>query len=275
MIRGQWSSADSLHPIACRIVCHLGGHYSCNKDELEEGSVLSLARAQRIRQLFWHSYILDKDLALHLERPPLLTRSHCDLSSQAQQENPEDIQFAMDLSCRAGLAGVKESVARLLYSPQALTASEGQLLSIIRQLDADLEQWRLSISPEVRPWLAPHPDHQFLLAVARKSEKVQSILLQLDYHYTLNHIHLPVRRCGRADGQRSLPEDLHSVIHSSIDLSTQASRSTLLSIPVLVELLKEAAWRQVFQFHVPLKQYAHIWQGTLLTMLRSLPCLSF
>ncbi|EGX96052.1 hypothetical protein CCM_00707 [Cordyceps militaris CM01] len=47
-----------------------------------------------------------------------------------------------------------------------------------------------------------------------------------------------VRKCGASNEETALPEDLHSVVHSSVDLSLEAARSTLrfLRFPLRVSL---------------------------------------
>lgn len=51
-------------------------------------------------------------------------------------------------------------------------------------------------------------------------------------------IHGAIRRCGAGNPEsEALPEDLHSVIHSSCDLYLEASRSTLTLLKSSVSVL--------------------------------------
>ncbi|RSM07443.1 hypothetical protein CEP52_005205 [Fusarium oligoseptatum] len=67
------------------------------------------------------------------------------------------------------------------------------------------------------------------------------INLQLDYLFTIINIHTLVRKCG--DLEENLPDDLHSVVHSSADLSIEASRSIFRILDTVVDFWKEdSAW---------------------------------
>jgi hypothetical protein len=68
-------------------------------------------------------------------------------------------------------------------------------------------------------------------------ERIHIIKLQLDYLFTMINIHFLVRKCGNFE--RNLPDDLHSVVHSSADLSFEASRSIFHFLDPVVELWKE------------------------------------
>ncbi|SPO07034.1 uncharacterized protein DNG_09728 [Cephalotrichum gorgonifer] len=138
---------------------------------------------------------------------------------------------------------IKEKTCRLLYSPRALRISDSQLLLNIRQLDHELEQWRRSIPVSIRPRLTIRSDQPLPSPDISTSQIMQHIKLQLDYHYTLTVIHTAVRRCGPTNEDESLPEDLHSVVHSSIDLSLEAGRSTLFFLRAAMDILEEEAFR--------------------------------
>ncbi|KAF5595292.1 uncharacterized protein FSUBG_9192 [Fusarium subglutinans] len=142
------------------------------------------------------------------------------------------------------LARIKENASNILCSPRAFKYTEGELLAHVRQLDDELEEWRLSISASYRPRLSISSDLVFGLPASlserdRMKERTYFINLQLDYLFTIINIHTLVRKCG--DLEENLPDDLHSVVHSSADLSIEASRSIFRILDQIVELWEEDA----------------------------------
>lgn len=242
------------------MVCELGGHLQHPMDR--ESSHLG-RRRDHIRKLFWLCYISDKDLALLSGLPPILANEYCGLavldneylnhdiflqssSTATNTDNIGAIAWNRAIPFLPGdehLGVLKEKIFRLLYSPSALKIIDSELLTRIRQLDDELESWRLSVPPALRPKLSILSGHG-VPPTPNFLTYLRSIQLQLEYHYLLTIIHTPVRRFGAAQGaETSPPEDLHSAMHSSIDLSLEASRSTLnlLNEPILM-LKQETFW---------------------------------
>lgn len=132
---------------------------------------------------------------------------------------------------------------QLLFSARALKDNDNQLLLNIRQLDDEIERWRLSIPVNFRPALfvsnynSPNISDEGLPHIIRR------IYLQLDYHHLMTVIHTTVRRCTTeaCDGT----QELHDVVHSSFDLSLVASRSTLWCLRFLIGTIAEEAIRSV------------------------------
>lgn len=232
--------------MACRMVCELDGHSNHRLWASHDGDSSCARRNHQVRKLFWLCYMSDKNISLFSGKPPILGNEYCDLSTPERfvghgaflQESNE----AMDLCSIAVekltpffwgdplLSLLKEKIFRLLYSPSALLIMDNELLSRIRLLDDELEDWRLSMPHELRPRLPSlQNDHLLRLrSTQRFSGYLRSIQLQLEYHYIINAIHTPVRRLGATQSETTIiPDDLHSVMHSSIDLSLEASRSTL------------------------------------------------
>jgi hypothetical protein len=239
MSTGQNQNVTLLHAVACRMVCALGGH-TYQPLELYEYE-MSWAERQRhhLRMLFWLCYSSDKDISLRSGQPPLLTEQYCDLTVPESctsycahlLELDEAItcdKYHSHIPGDPSLCCLKEKIYRLLFSAQAFKISDGDLVLRIRQLDEDLESWRLSIATEFRPKLSISPSQPELTTEAHILRDIRGAHLQLEYHHLVTAIHTTVRRCG-ADSPEShdLPDDLHSVIHSSCDLSLEASRSML------------------------------------------------
>uniref|UniRef100_A0A0D2XFY9 Zn(2)-C6 fungal-type domain-containing protein n=1 Tax=Fusarium oxysporum (strain Fo5176) TaxID=660025 RepID=A0A0D2XFY9_FUSOF len=172
------------------------------------------------------------DMSLRTDKPPLLTSDHCDISDAEDQtlwySHPRD----------TNLARIKENASNILCSPRAFKYTEGELLAHVRQLDDELEEWRLSVDPRYRPRLSILSDLSFSLPAAMNlQDRTYLINLQLDYLFTIINIHTLVRKCG--DLEENLPDDLHSVVHSSADLSIEASRSIFRILDTIVDLWKE------------------------------------
>ncbi|KAI1740698.1 hypothetical protein F4680DRAFT_464986 [Xylaria scruposa] len=239
MLTGRTQSAALLHAIACRMVCALGGHtYELIRHARSEFTWAE-RQGHHLRMLFWMCYILDKDMSLRSGQPPLLTEEYCDLTipktfanySDTLQELGKTITidwYHFHMQGNPVLSRLKEKIHRLLFSPHAFKLSDRELILRIRQLDNDLESWRLSLPPEIRPKLSIPPIQTMSTREPYTTLDIRRARLQLEYHHLVTAIHTTVRRCG-ADYQEhsDLPDDLHNVIHSSCDLSLEASRSTI------------------------------------------------
>ncbi|KID69033.1 Transcription factor, fungi, partial [Metarhizium brunneum ARSEF 3297] len=247
---GQYDAAGALLPTACRMVCTLDGHM---KHPTPSKAAPDMRR-EHIRNLFWTCYIADKDMSLITGQPPLLADEYMDLGdaecSSPAQELDEVIDSSVACKLLAFATGdrrlglLKAKVFRVLYSPTALHITDSELLTRIRRLDDELENWRVNTYPLLRP----------KLGIARSSSgygSVQPCLraahLQLEYNYLLTMVHSVVRRFGVAhDPDAGLPEDIHRVMHSSIDLALGAARNTIHAISEPVTVLKGKTWCTVF-----------------------------
>ncbi|KAI0140447.1 fungal-specific transcription factor domain-containing protein [Xylariaceae sp. FL1272] len=230
-------SVTPLHAVACRMVCALGGHVQQPSTLPTLGMSLEQQQAHHLRTLFWLCYAADKDISLRSGQPPLLTEEYCDLSNA-----PYNIgNLSQDLTHSPApwdveLCRFKEKVYRFLYSPQAFKANDGILLGRIRELDDDLEAWRLSIHAQIRPKLSIVIGQ--LGATAQSPNRIKYVHLQLEYHYLMIAIHSAIRRCGADTPEgTALPDDLHSAIHSSCDLYLEASRANLTLLKESVDVL--------------------------------------
>lgn len=217
------------------MVCDLGGNFPLSRSAILPQHIPTFDDQTKlhIRRLFWICYCYDKDISLRTDQPPLLTSDHCDVT-----ESEEFRSQSRDTN----LAKIKENAIRLLCSPRAFKYTESELLAHVRQLDDELEEWRLSVEPPYRPRLSILSDSSFSLPSAMSLEnRTYFINLQLDYLFTIINIHTLVRKCG--DLEENLPDDLHSVVHSSADLSIEASRSIFRILDTVVDFWKEdSAW---------------------------------
>lgn len=247
MATGQWQCSDLLLSLACRMECDLEGHAGqpLGQTPRREASADHHRRRRRVAFLI----VLCADVSLRSGQPPLLVGDYCDLtlpeictsfSGGASAKILESQDFTCYLSRNPSLSLIKERISHLLYSPQASGISDSQLVLNIRYLDDELEQWRLSIPADTRPRLSVPLSRPPMPLGTGKSHVEAHINLQLEHLYMLTAIHAAVRRAGAALGKdETLPEDLHSVIHSSVDISLEAGRSTLLFLKVSMDILQE------------------------------------
>lgn len=228
---GERSKSESLHAIGCRIVCELSSHCSLQTRTHHGDNALGTLQLEYTRELCCSFYVLDSDISLRTGKPPLLPEEYCDLSLFDIMREDNDAHNSF-LAYNVGLCVIKQRVSRLLHSPKTHSISDSHILEGIRSLDSELEEWRLSTPPKLRPRISI-ATHQFLPTIDSQ-QKARVIKLQLDYHYILTVLHNIVRRCGPVEGAE-LPEDLHGVIHSSIDVSLEAARSTLRFLKISID----------------------------------------
>lgn len=141
------------------------------------------------------------------------------------------------------LGQIKRRVCRLLYSPQALKDLDSQALLNIRHMFDQIENWRLSIPPPQRPALISSSFSQLLDSRAQDLQNMRYVYLQLEYLHLMVIVHMTVRRFKAASTDiSSIAEDRHRLIHSSVDISLEASRSILSCLKAMINALAEEAF---------------------------------
>ncbi|RSM12189.1 hypothetical protein CEP52_002622 [Fusarium oligoseptatum] len=253
--------AIERHETACRLVKELGGHTMGLARSAGVRTTYNQRESRELRTLFWHSYITDKQFILRTGMAPLLPDDMCDLTLPDQCSLPKEYPL---LECKDGvmlllpygvlspylvgdiqLSILKSKVWRLLYSTEARQRSEAELLWAVRELDGELEAWRMSIPTKMRP--------TFLIADKRNISPPEIDLpswvrhhattLHLEYHHLFITIHQANARYKFSKGSDSLEHAWGAGVQSSIALALEASRSTLLYLEtVLDRLAKEMFW---------------------------------
>ena len=224
-------------------------HYNLNDEE---------QRAKRhLRRLFWLSYVIDKELALQTGQPPSINDDYCDLSLPTRDFGLDSMESGPNSSlwneisddwviypANLRLITTMSRVSRSLYSASALRLEDAELLRNVRELDYELENWRLSIPAEHRPSLlntrqqVPRPDTTDNSA-ANHMDTVKSDM-QLKYYYLLAAIHLA---SGRCKGWCKEERDELEGVSSSIAISIEASRSLLIHLRASIQFyIPEAFW---------------------------------
>lgn len=252
-----------LHSLACRSVFMLGGHvYRPIKP-----SDAYVSRKEReggqLRQLFWLCYIFDKDIALRLSQPPLMSDDYCDLTlpegyeftslfvqQPGQASSPYGNgpgAFTLIFPGELRLSKLKDKIARLLYSAHAARKTEAELLHDIRLLDEELDSWKESLSPEFRPCLSiSDPFLTKYPVLPGPMNSMKRIVLHLEYHHLMTTIHRASGRCRGSCPENGAAEDGSSIgtgVQSSIDLTLEASRSTIIFLRTATRgLAGEAFW---------------------------------
>ena len=253
---GELQLANQFHSMACRVMFMLGGETKDNRPRDVTGPEDRVLRYQRmLRRMFWLCYGFDKELCFRSGQPPVIDDEHCDLSlpsnyTELQYPNRqhhvtlyEDMTipiFPGDLR----LTMLKSKTYRTLYSAKALHKSDAQLLQDIRELDDELEQWRMSVPPAHRPTLGSALEQQ-----AAPVLPMQAIVIRLEYHYMMCTIH---RASGRCQAWGNSQNGMMEGVNSSMLLAVEASRSSLHYLrSVIGSVRPEAFWYLTF-FTYPL-----------------------
>lgn len=144
---------------SCFTLEHLISHSgSCGPSGL---ATFTPTQRYHLRTLFWISYKIDKEMSLRSGRPPFFDDNECDLTLPNQPlgaTSPETAYSGLGCSdplftSEAKLSIIKSRIYKSLYSRRALKTSDAEFLQNIRELDRDLECWRLSLPADSRPTL--------------------------------------------------------------------------------------------------------------------------
>ncbi|KAJ5569474.1 transcriptional regulator family: Fungal Specific TF [Penicillium hispanicum] len=240
---GNMRATNYFGAITARLLFMLGGNLASSRTHLE--AERAGKRQKLLRNLFWIGYTLDKDVCLRIGQPPTISDDNCDLTLppgylDRMGYDPEDEGepwdqpvFPFDLR----LSIIKSRAHTALYSMRARQKSDADLLKSIRELDDELEEWRLSIPPQWRPTMS------FSTETSDPNISMYSVFLRLNYYLCMTLIHQASSRCkawvegsGMMDG-----------VSSSLALSVEASRSTLCYLEAAEHVLVEGVfWSLVF-----------------------------
>ena len=228
-------SANYYGAITARFLFMLGANLASSPTNLQ--SQRGRKAHKLLRNLFWIAYTFDKDVALRTGQPPSISDENCDLSlppgyldfvksdPEAEDGPCDEPIFPIDLR----LSIIKSRAHSALYSVQALQKSDADLLKSIRELDDELEEWRMSIHPQWRPTMSFSPE------ATDPNVSMYSVFRRLNYYLCMTLIHQASSRCkawvkgsGMIDG-----------VSSSLALSVEASRSTLCYLEAAEHVLVE------------------------------------
>ncbi|KFY84563.1 hypothetical protein V498_07806 [Pseudogymnoascus sp. VKM F-4517 (FW-2822)] len=140
------------------------------------------------------------------------TQHHSNIATQKSTNSL--VAISTDLR----LVMIKSRAYNSLYSAQALQKSDAELLKDIRELDDELEKWRISLPLGFRPTISY--SHE---TPTESGMDMQKVVSRLAYHHCMATIHEASGRCrARADGQSTVMEG----VSSSLELAVEASRSS-------------------------------------------------
>ncbi|EAL88852.1 C6 transcription factor, putative [Aspergillus fumigatus Af293] len=252
LVTGNLCTANYYGSAAARMIYMLGGHTypgPINSFSASPAEHLEQRKKRHLRNLFWLCYTIEKDVALRTGQPQVLLDENCDLTlppgyvehlyrslgiHHHSRELPDHPMFPVDLR----LSIIKSRAYSALYSFRGLQKTDAELLKEIRELDDELERWRMSVPPEWRPTLS------FSHETPDPNVSMHSVMLRLNYHLCMMIIHQASSRCKSwVQGQGGLIEG----VSSSLALSVEASRSTLLYLESAEHVLVDGVfWTLIF-----------------------------
>lgn len=249
MLLGNPPQANSFYQLAGRMIISLGGHLTI--PILGEDPMTDHTRSRNhIRRLFWVTYSVDKAAALRTGQFPFLDETYCNLQLP-QGESLRCIGYRTEILASAIPGGfyflgdlrlsiLSSRIYRELYSATAFLKDDLELAKAIRELDTELEQWRLSIALPYRPRLL-NSGRVFTQVQNTDSESERTQYFLVNWHYTIVHceyyylltaIHRASGRCDTSSASQTFDSE---ALSSSIVIAIEASRSILQQLTVNVE----------------------------------------
>ncbi|KAJ5046599.1 uncharacterized protein L3040_003838 [Drepanopeziza brunnea f. sp. 'multigermtubi'] len=279
LFSGNLKAATMCHAVACRLLFMLGGHLYPQEPQPPtrrlSGTDLGRRTREHLRKLFWLCYTFDKIIALRTGEPPCIDDEQCDLTlppgyaDLLYEEGDFDAALVTAITLFPGdlrLSIIKSRTCKLLFN-QVQKLSNSELLRIVRELDGDLEEWRLSIPLSYRPTLSSSDDGHGFTPDMDSTQKMHIIMIHLEYHHLMATIHGITSRSfawSAGDGVNLVNPGLG--ISSSQALSVEASRASLEYLRVASHaLLSTTFWIVVFY---PLKAILTIMGNILLDPLQ-------
>ncbi|KAE8323318.1 hypothetical protein BDV39DRAFT_182277 [Aspergillus sergii] len=187
---------------------------------------------KHLRDLFWLCYALDKDFSLRTGQSHCLRDEDCDLQlppgyteklhsgmRYSSMENARGLLFPIDLR----LSMIKSQIYTALYSHRGLQKNDAEVIRSIRELDEELELWRMAMPSNLRPKLSFAKEN----SEDQRVDTMYLVLTHLNYYFCVNIIHLAGSRC-EAWRLSSTPAGMMDGLRLSLTLSVEASRSLLL-----------------------------------------------
>ncbi|XP_014558859.1 hypothetical protein COCVIDRAFT_35910 [Bipolaris victoriae FI3] len=267
LFSGDLANALIQDSVATRIIYMLGAH-TTTYPSCEDVNIVSANSSYRyrylLRNIFWLVYIMDKELSLRTGQPPCLQDEHCDTTppppytrrifSQMMDFGAEtDLDTVHPFPGSPWLSIIKSKAYSALYSARALRKTDAEILRDIRELDDDLECWRLSVPLPYRPTVA------FTRATLPEDVlAMPSTMLHLDYNHCVAAIHQATSRC---QAWTSGNQDEMEGVGSSLELSIEASRSSLVYLQMASHLLDENSFWMILYY--PMSALLTLFYGIL------------
>ncbi|KAL4760585.1 putative C6 transcription factor [Aspergillus foveolatus] len=250
LFAGNLQSANYYGSISARMIFMLGAHiFTDQRSWYPESFTDTEARIKgQLRNLFWLCYTLEQDVSLRTGQAQLFSEDNCDLTlppayvdemeaslefHHTSADFPHNPIFPVDLR----LSVIKARAYSALYSFKAMKKTDAEILKDIRELDDELERWRLSLPVRWRPTLS------FSQEKPDPNCNMHSVILRLNYHLCMTIIHQASSRCKSWATQGCVMDG----VSSSLALSVEASRSTLLYLETSGHVLVDGVfWTLIF-----------------------------
>ncbi|OQE30674.1 hypothetical protein PENFLA_c002G06337 [Penicillium flavigenum] len=190
---------------------------------------LPVSQVEERRRVFWIAFILDADICQRTGRPA--AQDTRDYNTLLPHENSPDCLGVMEVgnakinffSALARFSLIQRKVCDELYSTNAFNKTKEQLMEDVRGCLDDLEAWKRSIPPILRPRRNfSVGDHAFLPHILR---------LHFAYHCCYLNIHrvclLPRRWPTSSHHEGLSPPGLSNDTERSVRQSTEAARAAI------------------------------------------------
>lgn len=195
-------------------------------------------------------YLMDKELALRTGLPACIDDDLCNLDLPPENTTPisKDLSASgpnnktPSINIHLSLIVIKSKALKQLSLEVSPQKSNAELIKCIRELDEELETWRLSITERYRPSLSRSASHD--LAVEDPVLRMGCMIVNLEYRHLVAYIHQATQRCPRKTAGEYQPTDAETqAIYSSQSLAVEASRSTLMYLSAIIPaLIGEPFW---------------------------------
>ncbi|KAH6715045.1 hypothetical protein BKA61DRAFT_574517 [Leptodontidium sp. MPI-SDFR-AT-0119] len=248
---GNLQTAVMCHTFAYRILFVLSGRHPSRPKPIPSD--------EQARKLFWLASRFDKVLALCTGQPACIEDKNCDLTL------PQGY-VAMLYSDTDFDSGVVTTLC--LYPGDLQKVSDAEVLSKVRDLDAELENWRMSIPPKCRPTLAYRNYGHGFDAAMDSSQNMHIITVHLEHHHLMATIHRMASRSFPWNVVGDVRAGSSGVeIISSQALCVETSRASLAHLRVAAHaLMSPTFWIIVFY---PLNAILTIFGDALLDPLQA------
>ncbi|CAI7623692.1 unnamed protein product [Penicillium viridicatum] len=221
-LRGNSGTQSALPLItaAMRSGHRMGLHRDIARPEL------SPAEQEERRRVFWVAFVIDQSACLRVGNAPSQHQDDFDvplpeeLESDKHGETASNIPFFREL-CRMSL--IKSRIYSRLYSVTALEKPPVEIYKTVKELYAELEQWKRESPALAEPGMKP-TERDFLFGFA-------SIGLHFVYHNAVIMIHRVPILLDYMITARKEPENVQSISKAhasrSAAITAQAARDTL------------------------------------------------
>ena len=191
--------ASMLTAASLRLAQAMNLHREC------VNSGLTKAEAEIRRQVFWKTYILDKDISLRTGRP--FSQDDEEMDVQLPSSTSREPSSMDSFRHRVGLAVIQGQVYKQLYSIRAEKQSAEQKASAAETLGSLLSYWKFGAA------LEPAEDSSEILGGQVEGDMLHKIVLRLTYLHCLSMI------------DRHLPPASNTLTEQTLDDSGQAVSS--------------------------------------------------